>query len=367
MSTNSNTVETPTLLMDVNQVERNLQFIMEKAKTYGVAYRPHIKTHKSIDIAKMQMEAGAIGLTVATVGEAEVMVEGGLKDIFIAYPISAESKLQRIKKLQDQANLTLTVDSQDQAEMLGTYFTAANPVEVWIKVNSGLNRCGVEPMAEVLALAQAIERLPGLHITGLYTHAGHAYGAGTVAEIEAIAAEEVKSITDSASLCENNGIHIPHRSVGATPTFAFYSDMSGITEIRPGNAVFFDMVQVGLGVATKEQCALTVEATVVSVKEGRIVIDAGSKTLALDKGAHGNDSIMGHGYIIEYPELIIEKLSEEHGVIPTKGISNLKVGERVTIIPNHACPVVNLFESYHVHQGGDIVDRWKVSARGRIQ
>lgn len=367
MSTNINTLETPALLLDLDKLESNMQFIVEKAKAYGVTYRPHIKTHKSIDIAKRQIEAGAIGLTVATVGEAEVMIDGGLKDIFIAYPISAPSKVQRAEKLLNRANLTLTVDSKEQAEMLGTYFTAANPVEVWIKVNSGLNRCGVEPKGEVLALAQEIQKIAGLHLTGLYTHAGQAYGAGSVEEIEAIAAKEVKSITDSAALCEDNGIVIPHRSVGTTPTFAFYPEMEGITEIRPGNAVFFDMVQVGLGVATKEQCALRVQASVVSVHDGRIVIDAGSKTLAMDKGAHGNDSIAGHGYVMEYPELIIEKLSEEHGVIPTEGTSDLKVGERITIIPNHACPVANLFDSYHVHQNGEVVDTWKVSARGCIQ
>ncbi len=176
MSTNINTLETPALLLDLDKLESNMQFIVEKAKAYGVTYRPHIKTHKSIDIAKRQIEAGAIGLTVATVGEAEVMIDGGLKDIFIAYPISAPSKVQRAEKLLNRANLTLTVDSKEQAEMLGTYFTAANPVEVWIKVNSGLNRCGVEPKGEVLALAQEIQKIAGLHLTGLYTHAGQAYG-----------------------------------------------------------------------------------------------------------------------------------------------------------------------------------------------
>lgn len=358
--------DTPTLLLDWRKLERNIQFSKEIANKHGVAYRPHIKTHKSVDIANMQLEAGAVGLTVAKKGEAEVMVEHGFKDILIAYPIASTKKIHAIKSLTEQARIIVAVDSEEQAICLNEQFTKEKPLEVWIKVNAGLNRCGVEPKEEVLALASEVVKMPGLQLTGLFTHAGHAYGAGSTSELEAIAAEEVASIVESAELCEENGIQITHRSVGSTPTFSYYKEMDGITEIRPGNAAFYDMVQVGLGVAEREQCALTVQATVVSVKKDRIVIDAGSKTLALDKGAHGNDSIAGHGFIKEYPELVIERLSEEHGVIPTTTKQDIKIGERLTIIPNHACVVANLFDTYLLHEQGKVINQWPVSARGRL-
>lgn len=361
-----NKVETPALLLDKSQLKKNIDFIAKTAKNYGISYRPHIKTHKSVDISNMQIEAGAIGLTCAKVGEAEVMVEAGFKDLLIAYPISAPDKLERIQALIEKARIIIAVDSVEQAQLVDKYFTLENPLEVWIKVNSGLNRCGVEPKEETLGLAREITNMSGLNLTGLFTHAGHSYGASSLEQIEKIATEEVKSIVDSADLCEENGISIKHRSVGSTPTFAFYKEPAGITEIRPGNAAFYDMVQVGLGVAEKKQCALTVKASVVSVKKDRIVIDAGSKTLALDKGAHGNDSIAGHGHIKEYPELVIERLSEEHGVIPIEKEYGIKVGEQITIIPNHACVVANLFDHYLVHEQGEVKDKWQVSARGKL-
>jgi D-serine deaminase-like pyridoxal phosphate-dependent protein len=363
---NIDTVETPALLLDLDKLEKNITTIVDLAKNYGVTYRPHIKTHKSVDIAKMQMEAGAIGLTVAKVGEAEVMVEAGIHDILIAYPIFATSKLERIEKLRDRAQITVAVDSMEQADKLHAFFADKTPLDVWIKVNSGLNRCGVDSKEEVLDLAKYLTGLSGLRLTGLFTHAGHAYGAGSMEQIKAIADEEVRSIVESADLCEENGIDITHRSVGATPTFQYYSNTEGITEIRPGNAVFYDMVQVGLGVAEEKDCALAIQASVVGNHVGRIVIDAGSKTLALDKGAHGNDSIAGHGRIKEHPDLIIDRLSEEHGVISSRSMDHVKLGERLTIIPNHACPVANLFDEYVVHQNGKIVARWPVSARGRV-
>lgn len=363
-----NTIATPALLLDMDKLDKNISDIVKIAERYGVKYRPHIKTHKSIDIAKRQMEAGAIGLTVAKVGEAEVMAEAGIENILIAFPISADEQLNRIRQLTEKADITLMIDSTEQAEKVNSFFTKQKSLQVWIKVNSGLNRCGVEPNGEVLALAEFITQLPGLQLEGLFTHAGHSYGAKSLEEVKEIAQQEVTAIRESAEICEKHGIPIRHRSVGSTPTFKYYENMEGITEIRPGNAVFYDMVQAGLGVADKKQCALTVLSTVVSIKKGRIIIDAGSKTLALDKGAHGNDSIKGHGCIIGHDELAIDKLSEEHGVIllnHPEQTSTLKLGERIQIIPNHACPVANLFDEYIIHRSNQIINTWKVSARGK--
>lgn len=367
MSEDVEQVDTPALLLDLDKMEQNIADISSFAREAGVAVRPHIKTHKSVEIAKRQIEAGAVGLTVAKVGEAEVMVAGGIKDIFIAYPLAAKAKLERVRKLMDQAKVTVAVDSVEQADILEECFDPKSPLNVWIKVNSGLNRVGVEPNEEVVELAKYVRGLSSLHLDGIFTHAGHSYAASSREEVERIALEEADAVVRSAELCEDAGMEIAHRSIGSTPTFRIAGAVDGITEIRPGNAVFYDMVQVGLGVATKDQCALTVLSNVVSVKNDRIVIDAGSKTLALDQGAHGNASIAGHGYVVEHPEFVIARLSEEHGVIPVDGVVDVKLNDRLTIIPNHACVVANLFETYLVHRDGKVIDEWKVDARGRLQ
>lgn len=360
------TLDTPTLLLNMDTLEKNMDTIVRFATSNHVNYRPHIKTHKSIDIAHMQMDKGAVGITVATVGEAEVMAGGGISNILIAYPIATETKLARVKTLLDQATIILTIDSIEQASMIDRFFKDEHiQVEVWMKVNSGLNRCGVEP-EEAVELATHIQTLPSLSLQGIFTHAGHSYAAASQEEIEEIARNEAEAVQTSSALCEKAGISILNRSVGSTPTYQISGAMEGITEIRPGNAVFFDMVQVGLGVAHVDDCALTVLSTVGSVKKDRIVIDAGSKTLNLDKGAHGNESVNGHGYIQEYPHLTLERLSEEHGVIPLNHENpDLQVTDQITIIPNHACTVVNLFETYTVHRSGEVIGVWEVHGRGR--
>lgn len=360
-------IDTPALLLNLNQVEKNIDDIAQFAKKAGVNVRPHTKTHKSINIGKRQIEAGAVGLTVAKVGEAEVMVDGGITDILIAYPISVKSKLERVKKLMTKAKITIAVDSKEQATILNDFFTPSNKLNVWIKVNSGLNRVGVEPNEEVVELAKHIQTLQSLTLNGIFTHAGQSYAATSIEQVKEIAIREAEAVVYSATLCEQEGILIKHRSVGSTPTFKYAGIIDGVTEIRPGNAVFYDMVQVGLGVAEKEQCALKVLTSIVSKKENRIVIDAGSKTLALDQGAHGNESVKGHGFIEQLPDLVIERLSEEHGVIPTESEIDMNLNDRLTVIPNHACTVANLFDSYIVHKDGEIVDKWKVDARGKLQ
>src|SRR5699024_651736 len=308
-------VNTPSLLMDIDKLENNILEAVNFSKEYNLNYRPHIKTHKSIKIAKKQIDYGAIGVTVATVGEAEVMAEGGIKDILIAYTVTSTLKLERIKHIMQKSKITLSVDSKEQVVLLNDVFKEhQQKLNVWIEINSGLNRSGVEPN-EAANLAKYIKNFSSLTIDGVFTHAGHAYAALSDEEINNIAIKEANNVLESAELCERSGIPIQSRSIGSTPTYKIGGKIEGITEIRPGNSVFFDMVQVGLNVASIEQCALTILSTIASVKQGRIVIDAGSKTLNLDKGAHGNDTVIGHGYIKEYPEFSIGRLSEEHGMI----------------------------------------------------
>lgn len=359
-------LDTPALLLDLDLLEKNLEEISSIAKANNINWRPHIKTHKSVQIAKMQLERGACGITVAKLEEAEVMAAAGIKNILIAYPISSEQKLTRLRTLADQAKITIAIDSLEQAKLVNEAFIGASPITVWIKVNSGLNRCGVE-VDEVLELATEINNLSNLDFTGIFTHAGHSYAATSLEQIKTIAQCEAQTVLDSAKLCEQAGIPIAHRSIGSTPTFRYGASIEGITEIRPGNAAFYDMCQVGLGIATSSECALTVLASVVSVKKDRIIFDTGSKALALDQGAHGNKSVVGYGSVIGHPEVTIERLSEEHGVATVNGTSTLALTDKVQIIPNHACVVANLFDEYNVHRNGVIVDTWPVDARGKMR
>lgn len=360
------TLDTPTLLLDLNKLEKNLDDIRTLTNKNNIQWRPHIKTHKSVQIAKMQLKYGATGITVAKLEEAEIMAKAGIKDILIAYPLSNKQKLIRLRQLARTAKLTVAIDSFEQAKLINEAFTNEATLDVWIKINSGLNRCGIE-IEEVLQLATKISSLAHLHLTGLFTHAGHSYAAKSEAEIKAIAKAEAATILESANICEQAGLRITHRSIGSTPTFKFGATVNGITEIRPGNAAFYDMCQVGLGVATKTQCALTVLASVVSVKNDRIIFDAGSKALSLDQGAHGNQNVTGFGSLIGHPNLTLARLSEEHGIAPLSDKTKLFLCDKVQIIPNHACVVANLFDEYVVHRDGLVVTTWPVDARGKMK
>ncbi|KPB06113.1 alanine racemase [Bacillus sp. CHD6a] len=359
-------LDTPTLLLEKEILMGNIRKMGEFARMKNVSLRPHIKTHKSVEIARLQMEHGAIGITTAKVQEAEVMAASGIKDILVAYPVSSPAKIERIIALLNQGvDLKVTVDNLDQVKILQKALEQTNhTLEVWIKVNSGLNRCGVEPGEGALELARAIILLSRLRIGGIFTHAGHSYGANGQEELERIALAEANAVVKSAEACENAGIPIVVRSVGSTPTYRLSGLVDGITEVRPGNAVFFDSIQVGLGVADRSECALTVLASVVGVYKDRMVLDTGSKTLCLDKGAHGLDSVKGYGYVVDHPELTIERLSEEHGVAVFEGSCKLRLNDKVRIIPNHACTVANMFDEYVVVDGDCVVDKWKVDARG---
>jgi D-serine deaminase-like pyridoxal phosphate-dependent protein len=362
-------LDTPTLLLDYQKLISNISDIANFATEQGVAYRPHIKTHKSVKIAQLQIDTGAVGVTTAKISEAEVMAAGGIKDILVAYPISSPDKINRlIKLLQQGVQLKVSIDN---IESLGCLQNALEhtpfTLEVWIKVNSGLNRCGVEAGEEAVLLAKAIMTHSKLKLGGIFTHAGHSYAAKTYKEIENIGLQEGLAVVESAKKCEQAGIPIPVRSVGSTPTYKIAGKVPGITEIRPGNAVFFDAIQVGLGVTNADNCALTLLASVVGVYKDRIIFDTGSKSLCLDKGAHGNQTVRGFGHIIGHPEVNIERLSEEHGVGVLLKETNLKLNDKVQIIPNHACTVVNLFDEYVVHDNWQVIDIWKVDARGMVK
>jgi len=352
-------MSTPRLWVDRTILQSNIQEMQDLAMLRGIKLRPHIKAHKCREVMNMQLAAGASGITVAKLGEAETMVTAGAKDVFVAYPLVGEDKLDRLVALSQRALVTVAVDNLEVAQRMAERFADTRPIGVLIEVDSGLKRCGVLP-DEAVGLARALRELPNLRLKGVFTHAGQVYGA-TPEKVREIGLMEARTVVAVRDALQQHGIDIETVSTGSTPTAKHNLEVEGVTEIRPGNYVWNDCIQVGLGVAARSQCALTIETTVVSSPApGRIVIDAGSKVLGLDKGAHGLNIVNGYGHIIGWPEAVMERLSEEHGVVTFQG-AGPAIGQKLRVIPNHACVVVNLAEALWVNDK----EYWSVAARGR--
>lgn len=365
--------QTPALIIDEKKMKRNIERMLSVKKVYGIEVRPHFKTHKSSFIAHEQLKAGACGITVAKVSEAEVLLRSGITDILIAYPLVDPQKVQSLSPYRRNARIIFTIDSKDQANrMVESLNDEDDYLEVWIKVNSGLNRCGREPGEETLKLAKYVSTLKGLRLTGLYTHAGHSYAATSEQQLDDVAKQEVNSILETADLCERHGIRIVNRSVGSTPTFERAASYKGITEVRPGNAIFFDRVQMGLDVAKKHEVAMTVLTQLISKQENRLVFDGGSKAFTTEKGAHGNEGVTGYGQALDHEKIIITRLSEEHGIIDINEENNqllkgISLGQKLRFIPNHACTAVNLFDHYTMLKIDGKMARIIIDGRGKSQ
>jgi D-serine deaminase-like pyridoxal phosphate-dependent protein len=361
------TVDTPALLVDLDRLDANIGSMAEHARAGGVALRPHFKTHKSVAIARRQLAAGAAGITVAKLDEAEALADGGIEaPILIAYQIVAAPKLERAVRLAGLVPLTLAVDSRDGAARLSVAAAAAGRVlDVWIEIDSGLQRCGVVP-ADAPALARLVVAQPNLRLTGMFTHAGQSYAARDAGEVTTIAATEASAVVEAAAATRAIGIPIETVSAGSTPTARFLDASSGITEIRPGTYVFYDALQVALGSATADRCALSVAATVISRPTSeRVVIDAGSKTLGLDKGAHSSDLLTDYGSLIDADGAVV-RLSEEHGILRVPPGSPLAIGDRVRLLPNHVCSVTNLGRRFYGVRGDVVREVIPIDAAGGV-
>ncbi len=359
-------LDTPALVVDFDKLERNIVRMQQVADDAHVKLRPHTKTHKTPAIAIKQLRAGARGITVAKVGEAEVMERANVIDILIAFPLQGAGKLQRLLDLNERANLRVSLDSYKVAQDIGEAAIARRQrVKVLVEVDPGFHRVGVLPGEPVCELVREIHRLPGIDFVGLFTHAGHAYGAHNLDEVAAIAKAEGRCVVESAELVRREGIPVLEVSVGSTPTAPFVAHVPGVTEIRPGNYVFYDASQIALGSCTEQDCALSVIATVVAKHPDRLVIDAGTKALTSDKlAAH---LLQGHGIIKGYEQsLRIERLSEEHGTVKIlDGAALPAIGDKVEIIPNHACTTVNLYDRFYAARGGQVTEEYTIQARGR--
>ncbi len=355
---------TPAVIVDLDQLERNIRSMAQAAQKANVKLRPHVKTHKMTVIAKMQMEAGAAGITCAKVSEAEVMARAGIRDILIAYPIVGEHPIRKMTELLDEfddCRIIVAFDSVYGAQKINEAAARKGKcIELYMIVNTGLDRDGVAPGQEALELAQQISGLRNVALKGIMTHEGHVYKAKTKDELLRLSAEAWRQMAQTAELLRSRGIRVDEVSVGSTPACRLGTEVEGVTEWRPGTYVFNDWNEMTLA-TPYDECALTVLSTVVShPAANRFILDAGSKTLAADKSLTN-----GYGLIKEAPDAVIERLSEEHAVVISEKSDTFRIGQQVEIIPNHVCPVINLTDSVYVARGGNIVGQWNVEARGK--
>ncbi len=372
---------TPAVLIERPRLLANLARMQSAATAAGVRLRPHAKTHKSPLVAGLQIERGAIGICCAKLGEAEVFAEAGIRDIRLPYPLQPVNA-PRVLALQQRAQLSFVVDdlavARDWSEAI---HAAGQRVDVIVKVDVGFHRCGIPPdPPTAAAFLAAVDALPGLRLRGVLSHAGHAYHAHSDDELRQMAVAERDALAAIVAAARGRGLAILEVSAGATPPARHSLAVAAgtFTEFRPGNYAYFDRTMVGLGAATRDDCALTVLATVVSATAAdRLVLDCGSKTLAAD-GVRGFTPATGHGEIYRGlvagdgdapdPHLHVERLSEEHATVRVSpGAAALRPGDRVRVLPNHACVVSNLVDQAWLMEGGEVVGPLPIAARGKIQ
>jgi D-serine deaminase-like pyridoxal phosphate-dependent protein len=372
-----NELPTPSILIEQSKVLANIDRMQERADRRGIRMRPHSKTHKSPVIARWQIDRGAIGICCAKLGEAEVFAAAGFTDIRLPYPLNPFNA-PRVLALLERTSLSFIVDHLAVArEWSDAMSRAGRTVDVLVKVDVGFHRCGINPdPATAVPFIKEVASLPGLNLKGLLSHAGQAYQATSEDHLKLIAEDEARTLHHLATLAREQGVQVDELSAGDTPTARFSLQQDWITEFRCGNYVYFDRTQVGLGAATLDDCALTVLATVVSKPASdRLILDCGSKTLSSD-GARGFTPLKGHGTILHgtteavpsaREELLIERLSEEHGVVRVlSGSTSLEPGDRVRVIPNHACVVSNLVDQAWLTDGAQVLGAQPIAARGKI-
>jgi D-serine deaminase-like pyridoxal phosphate-dependent protein len=356
-------------------MRNNLQRMQEAASARGLRLRPHAKTHKSPDVARWQIEAGAAGICCAKLGEAEVFAGAGVEDIRLPYPLSP-ANASRVVALMDRVRLSFIVDHLAVArEWSDVMESAGRRIEILIKVDVGFHRCGINPqLPDALTFIKRVSAMPGLALRGLLSHAGHCYSAQSEAELRAVAEDECRMLNLLADLSRREGIPIDELSVGATPTARFSVDLPGVTELRPGNYVYFDRTQVALGAARLTDCALTVLARVVGKPaEDRIILDCGSKTLTTDT-TRAPGATEGFGTVCSDlnalaadDDLVIERLSEEHATVNIRsGRTRLRPGDLVRVVPTHACVVSNQVDAVSLVDGPTVIDTLTIAARGKM-
>jgi D-serine deaminase-like pyridoxal phosphate-dependent protein len=355
---------TPALLVDGPVLVKNVRAMAERASRAGVELRPHVKTHKSPPIAELQRQHGAAGFTAATLREAEMLVEHGHDDILLAYPPVGEWRLERLVEVAREARVRVILDSEEALAGLDAACRRSSVAIGWLwEVDSGVGRIGSVPGgATAERVAPLAERYQNAKFDGVMTFAGHAYGAQSPDELREVAADERRAVRETADAFATLGVEARARSVGTTPTSHQLESRDGVTEIRPGNYVFYDATQVALELVDLDRCALSALATVVSRPDPRrLILDCGSKALAAERLT---ERTRGFGLVLGRPELVVERLFEEHAIVVAAQPIPDRIGDRLRVVPNHSCASANLHERLFVVDRDEIVDEWPVEARG---
>lgn len=363
-------VRTPALLLDAAVMRRNIERVGTRVRALGARLRPHVKTHKCIEVAEAQVGGYFAGITVSTLAEARAFAAEGFTDITYAVPIEPGKFAEVTHLVRQGVRLAvITDDTAVPAALDAALAGEGEMVDAWVKVDCGYHRCGVDPGSP--ALPELVQRIgDGRHLrfAGLLTHAGHAYHARGHDAVEAVAREERDVMLGAADALRTAGLPVPEVSIGSTPTATHVDHLEGIDEVRAGNYVFFDLTQVAIGSCAVEECALSVLAAVVhrDRARGHVVLDAGAIALSKDRGPAGADGVADYGHLLDLDGndlgLRVDGVSQEHGVvrIPEDAqLDRLPVGSRVRVLVNHSCLTAAQHEAYLVVDDGRVVDRWE--------
>lgn len=362
-------LDTPSLLINKDILTANIESMSLYAKKHGVALRPHTKAHNMPYIANLQCNYGAIGMTVANVSEAEVMAAQGLKDIFIANQIVGLQKIERILELSKNIKISMGVDSPFQIDAMNRVFAKSNQkANILIEIEVGENCSGIGDEANFFILLDAIKQAPHIELKGVYSHDGHTYNAQNLQICRELTLKAQQKTLDFAALCREEGFDIESVSIGSTPPFiSNFEILEGITEIRPGTYALMDASQSNV-VGTYHYCAVTVLATVISKPTlSRVILDVGAKGLTKEERIEGICSTEGKGVLLDFPNVYIKELFDEHAMIENEIFRNqVNIGDKVRIIPNHIGSVCNLYETASLLCGEKVYDTIPILGREKI-
>ncbi len=359
-------LETPAVVVDLDVMDQNLSRMADYCRKHNLLLRPHTKSHKIPELAKRQLASGATGITVAKLGEAEVMLDAGITDILIAYPIVGNDKATHLARIAERASITVALDSEAAALAVSQAVSQrGTKVGILVELDVGFKRCGVANEVEALALARKIGSLPGLEFKGVMFFPGH-FTVGP--EQRAALRNDVNEIVDRVrEAFAHASVPLAIVSGGSTPT-AYESHLfHGVNEVRPGMYIFNDKTTVGISAAALNDCALSVLVTVVSTSvAGRAIVDGGSKTFSSDRYQAGDGG--GFGLVLEDHSVQVEKLSEEHGHLNVeRSERRYRVGDRLRVVPNHVCTTVNMHDEIYGVRNERVEVVWQVSGRGKVR
>lgn len=360
---------TPYIELEADVIAGNIQRMQRSIDSCSVNLRPHIKTHKSLLLAGYQMEAGACGITASKLSEVQEFANGGLTNIFMAYPLVNQSCIREAVCLSKEINLICSVDCVEGAELISAEALSQNTlVQVRLEIETGLGRTGV-PYDMAVNTAMKIAAFKGLRLEGIFTFRGLMTPEGVNPDAETAGLAEGQMMVSLAKQIREKGVELPSVSVGSTPTAVYAARVDGITEVRPGTYIFNDRMQLNGRFCRNNQIGAVIKTSIVSINRGsHMVIDAGSKTLSADQPLNQPPFYFeGHGLVLESPDLIISKLSEEHGVIPlTEENSDWKIGDILSIVPNHICTCINLQDRTYLKESDSTLRQVRVDARGKV-